>query len=410
MTSVAIVSLNYAPDEHGVAPYSTGLARGLAARGHRVRLLTGFPYYPRWRLPESYRRFRRGLAHTEREEGVDVTRLWHHVPRRSTGVGRVVHEASFAVHAAVRAFLDDARPDVVVGVSPSLLSLGAARLWASRAKVPLGVVVHDLYGRSTSEAGAVGGGRVAAAERALLARADGVAVIHESFRDHLAEVYGIPPERTTVIRNWVHVGGSPSVDQRDARVELGWPTGGIVALHAGNMGVKQDLVNVVEAARIAQHRHEPVHFVLMGDGATRPEVARRAAGLTHVSVVGPVTRELLPTALGAADVLVVNERPGMLGMSLPSKLTSYFCAGRPVVAAAHRDSSTAAELAASRGGCLVEPGDPLALLRAVVDLGGDPVRAAELARAGLRYAHEELGQERALAAYDRWLHDLGGAR
>ncbi|MBD0321819.1 MAG: glycosyltransferase WbuB, partial [Aldersonia sp.] len=46
---VKIVGINYAPETTGIAPYTSGLADGLAARGHRVEVLTGQPHYPQWR-------------------------------------------------------------------------------------------------------------------------------------------------------------------------------------------------------------------------------------------------------------------------------------------------------------------------------------------------------------------------
>jgi len=43
---VVILGINYAPEPTGIAPYTTGLAMGLAERGHDVLVLTGHPHYP----------------------------------------------------------------------------------------------------------------------------------------------------------------------------------------------------------------------------------------------------------------------------------------------------------------------------------------------------------------------------
>jgi colanic acid biosynthesis glycosyl transferase WcaI len=87
---VLVVGLNYAPEHTGIAPYTTGMARGLAQAGHQVHVLAGYPYYPQWRVADGYR----GLRREERDGPVAVTRLRHYVPGDSTGIGRVVHEAS----------------------------------------------------------------------------------------------------------------------------------------------------------------------------------------------------------------------------------------------------------------------------------------------------------------------------
>ena len=55
MTRVLITSLNYAPEETGIAIYSTRLAEHLAARGYRVTVLAGMPHYPAWRVSLVFR-------------------------------------------------------------------------------------------------------------------------------------------------------------------------------------------------------------------------------------------------------------------------------------------------------------------------------------------------------------------
>jgi colanic acid biosynthesis glycosyl transferase WcaI len=46
MSNILIISMYYWPEQSGNAPYSTGLAEHLAARGHMVTALTSMPHYP----------------------------------------------------------------------------------------------------------------------------------------------------------------------------------------------------------------------------------------------------------------------------------------------------------------------------------------------------------------------------
>ena len=52
----------------------------------------------------------------------------------------------------------------------------------------------------------------------------------------------------------------------------------------------------------------------------------------------------------ASDVLLLSERPEMVNMSLPGKLTSYVTAGKPIVAAVASGGATAAEVERSGAG------------------------------------------------------------
>ena len=102
-----------------------------------------------------------------------------------------------------------------------------------------------------------------------------------------------------------------------------------VVLHAGNMGLKQGLERVVQAAALAADTHPEMLFVLMGDGSQRAALAELATGLPNLTFMDPVSQGDFMDTLAAADILLVCESPTVLDMSLPSKLTSYMAAGRP---------------------------------------------------------------------------------
>ena len=139
--------------------------------------------------------------------------------------------------------------------------------------------------------------------------------------------------RIREIRNWTHVDPpdpSASAAFRDAH---GWGADEVVVLHAGNMGYKQGLENVIAAAELAARSDSRARFVLLGDGNQRASLEAAGAGVRALEFFPPVSEEEFPAALGAADVLLVNERPGVAQMAVPSKLTSYFSSGKPILAA-----------------------------------------------------------------------------
>ncbi|WP_226366708.1 glycosyltransferase [Pseudonocardia sp. ICBG162] len=395
---VLVLGLNYPPEVTGIAPYTGGLARALAGAGHRVHVVAGFPHYPQWRIPDGYR----GLRRVERDGEVRLTRVRQPVPADPTGPGRVVMEAAFA---AATCTVRTGRSDAVVVVSPALLTVAAALLRSrlTRGRPPVGVVVQDVYGAAMRETGVLGGRAsrlVGALERALLDRADRIVCIHDTMRDTLVRAGVRTP--VDVIRNWSHV-GTPSVPAAEQRARLGWRPGRVVALHAGNMGAKQGLENVVAAARLAQERDLPIEFVLLGDGSARPGLERLAAGCDRISFLSPLAAGLFESTLAAADVLVLNERASVREMCVPSKLTSYFAAARPVVAASAEGGATAFEIRRSGGGVVVAPERPDLLLDAALGLG---LRPGDTGERGRTYAGTELTPARAETAYRDWVDAL----
>ena len=111
-------------------------------------------------------------------------------------------------------------------------------------------------------------------------------------------------------------------------------------------------------------------------------------------------------ALLAADVLLVNEKATVGDMAVPSKITSYFTSGNPVVAATRADSITAAEIRTSRGGLVVAPESPVDLLEAVEKLGRDKALAEQLGQAGMDFCARALSQTAALDHFEEWVQRL----
>jgi colanic acid biosynthesis glycosyl transferase WcaI len=320
-------------------------------------------------------------------------------------------EVSFGLHVL---FSKWRKPDVVILVSPALLSTGLAGLRSkfSFRRVPTLIWVQDLYSRGMVETGSTGlGGKAAALlESSILRSADAVVAIHDRFRAHITQSLGVDSQNVKVVRNWTHLRHVAAYDVKATREARGWNDTDVIVLHAGNMGMKQGLENVVESARLADTRRSPVKFVLMGDGNQRQKLERIASGIENIEFIDALPDDEFQQTLGAADVLLVNELPAVRDMSVPSKLTSYFNAGVVVVAATDSESVTAAELRASGGGIRVDAGNPAALLETVELLGRDAELARNLGAQGRKFRDETLSEAPAIAYYNEYITSLATSR
>jgi glycosyltransferase involved in cell wall biosynthesis len=405
---IAIIGINYAPEPTGIAPYTTGLAEGLLQRGYEVSVLTGFPHYPQWTSDA-----RSSAVRCEEQiGGVRVRRLSHSVPRELSWVGRAAMEITFGLQLLTTRW---GRPDVVIFVTPPLLAaaIGMIRARLTWCRPAIGVVVHDSYSRGVAETGAATGLSARAiqmVESPVIRAADGVVVIHPGFASDLTGQLGADPWRVRVIRNWRHIDTPDPADILKFREAHGWHSDEVVVLHSGNMGYKQGLENVIAAAELADRSGSKVRFVLLGDGNQRAGLEAAGASVRTLEFHQPVSEHEYPAALGAADVLLVNERPGIAQMSLPSKLTSYFSAGKPILAATDEAGFTHREIQASGAGICVPAGRPDLLLAEALRLGADRALAAELGRAGERYCSSLLSETTALDRYGEWIACLAESR
>lgn len=405
---MTILGLHYSPEPTGNAPYTSSLARGLRELGHQVRVVTGHPHYPDWKIWPGFGQWTR----TERVDGVPVTRLRHYVPRRPTAITRLLSELSFGLRLL---FASWGRPEVVLLVSPALFSSAIVMLRArlSRKRPGIGIWVQDLYSRGVAETGA--GGRAAVAlmtvvESSTLRAADGVAAIHERFKAVMVSRLRVHPDRVAVIRNWSHLPPIVTDDRVDVRARRGWRDDEVIVLHAGNMGAKQALENVVEAAKVADEQGAGIRFVLLGDGNQRARLERLAQGIDRIEFIDPLPDHEFLHTLASADILLVNELPGMADMAVPSKLTSYFGTGLPVLAATDSGSVTASEIAASGAGIRTDAGKPHALVEAALRLAAEPLSSREMGAAGREFRRNHLTAEAAINRYAEWLAGLAPSR
>ncbi len=138
-------------------------------------------------------------------------------------------------------------------------------------------------------------------------------------------------------------------------------------LHAGALYYGRSLSRLLDAARrlIDSNKAFKAQFRLnlLGTLDSRAQAELASSGLNqHVQIQGHVNHAEALAAMSAADVLllVANTTPGAEA-TVPGKLFEYLAMGRPILAVAPLDSSTADILAQTGGGWLVPAGDPEAI-------------------------------------------------
>jgi colanic acid biosynthesis glycosyl transferase WcaI len=398
---ILALSSYYWPETAGNAPYVTGVTEHLASRGHRVVVATGFPHYPEWRSSP------RGLFGTrERRRGVEIRRRRHYVPTSQSALTRAMYEAS--LYATGTTALPRRAPDAIVGWSPTLAGAGLAHAAARIYRRPYGLVFQDLMGPGALQSGVEGGRGIAMlvehAEVELARSAAAVGVIAAGFRAYF-ESHGISPERIHDLPNWSQ-DAAPTESSTETRARFGWSPEDFVCLHAGNMGHKQGLENVLHAA--AAIEDPGIRMVLAGDGNERPKLEALAGelGLSNVTFVPSQPSGEYESMLRAADVLLVNQRATVGEMSLASKLTSYFMAARPVIAAVAERSETARELVRADAGELAPPEDPQALADAIMRFKAAGPEAEAFGMRGRRYAEERLSALQMLERYEAFVETI----
>lgn len=403
--SLLVIGLNYTPEPVGIGPYTAGMCEALARSGHKVTAVVGKPYYPQWRADPAYDG---GWLEAE-QNGVQLVRCPHYVPQDPVGIRRFAHLISFAITAmipAVRIALRD-RPQVVFCVAPALLSVITAILAAWLCGARLWIHVQDFEVEAAFATGLMRSSTPKArfalwVEGWLLQQADRVSTISPQMLAKLGEK-GVPAERRFELRNWADARFRHDPDgARQRRQEWGL-TGRIVALYSGNIGRKQGIEILIDAARLLQHRPD-IAFVICGEGPNRGDLAARAQGLDNVQLHDLQPVEQMGAMMTMADLHVLPQIAGAADLVLPSKLTNMLASGKPVVSTTAPGTGLFSEVQGC--GLCVPPADAHALADAIVELADDAPRRAVLGAAAAARAAERWQQDAILGRLTKELQAL----
>jgi colanic acid biosynthesis glycosyl transferase WcaI len=234
-----------------------------------------------------------------------------------------------------------------------------------------------------------------------VARATRVIALGETMADRLIEGKGADPSRLTVIHNWADTAAIVPSERQNAFSRAHGLDGKFVVLHAGNIGLSQNLDMVIDAAAALRDR-EDILFLFIGGGNRKPALEQAAADrrLGNVRFLPFQPRDQLRWTYAASDVCLVSLKPGLAGFIVPSKLYPILAAGRPYIAAVEPSTEVAALTGRHDCGALIPPGDAAALAAEVLRMAADPPRRARLA-AGARRASELFARDRQVAAHAR---------
>jgi glycosyltransferase involved in cell wall biosynthesis len=365
-------------------------ARELAARGHEVEVLTGFPNYPGGKVYPGYQ-IRPWVR--ERIDGINVIRVALYPSHNNSGLHRVFNYASFALSAAVIGTTLIRKPEVMYVYHPPITVGFAAAVIGFLRRTPFVYDIQDLWPDTVGASGMMSNpaalGLLGKLCKFVYRRASHITVLSPGFKETLAR-RGVPQDKIDVIYNWCDEKVFNVDDDPEAR--RAGSADKFSILFAGTMGTAQGLESVLQAAQICQHIAPTVEFVFVGGGVERARLERMAEEmqLDNVRFMPRQPMHAMGRILAGADALLVHLKADPLfRITIPSKTQTYLAAGKPILMGVRGD---AADLITSSGaGVTCQPGDPGSIAAAAKELAeaGD-IRLAKMGRNGRAFYNREL--------------------
>ena len=406
MKKILIIGLNFFPELTSTGKYTGELAAYLSQQGFLVHVITAPPYYPQWRVAPGYHAWR---FTRENWKGLKIYRcpLW--VPRRPTGLTRLLHLASFALSSLLALAVQlPWKPDLVLCIAPTLMNAPGVLLFTYLCQSKSWLHIQDFELDAALKLGMFPGGhwlaRIAAwLERNLLKKFDKISTISGRMMEGLLNK-DLPTEKCFLLPNWVDTNQIlPLESNNPFRLSLGISMEAVVMLYAGNLGRKQGLGVVIEAAKLLKD-HSNLVFILCGDGAAREDLIYSAEGLPNLIFLPVQSVEKLNRLLNLADIHLLPQRVGAADLVMPSKLSGMLASGKAVIATVHKDTEVGKVI--SKTGVLSPPEDADALASAILELAQSPVERVRLGKKGRNYAVTHWSTEIILRQFDQHLMNL----
>jgi colanic acid biosynthesis glycosyl transferase WcaI len=392
---VRIVLLDYSGH-----PFQAQLSRELARRGHSVWHL----YSRDFQTPKGQ------LVSTPKDPAtLTFAPLTVGAPfQKDTFVKRRAQEQRFGELAGQQ--IRSIGPDVVISSNAPLDA--QIRIQAAAHACGAGFIfwIQDIYSeailRILSRKFGLLGGLIGQwyrrLEFSLLRKSEAVVAISGDFVPILCS-HGVLADRITVVENWAPLDEIVSAPLSEPE-DTGRP---VRFLYSGTLGYKHNPTLLLKLAHTL-----PVEVVVHSEGPVAESLKQmaQASAVTNLAVRPWVPYHDLASTLGDADVLITIIEPDAGIFSVPSKILTYMCAGRPVLASIPLENLGARIVARENAGLVSPPLDEGAFLQNARALMSDPALRRRMAANARAYAEKAFDIEALGARFETIISDALAAR
>jgi glycosyltransferase involved in cell wall biosynthesis len=311
------------------------IAFELQRRGYDVTVLTGIPNYPKGSFLEGYGYFKR---RREVVNGVKVKRVFLLPRGNNRALSLFLNYFSWAFFACIYAvYLGLFKKfDKVFVHQASPVTMGLPGVIVKRIQnIPMYFWVLDLWPESLVSAGGVKNkyilGVFEQIVRLLYRNATKILITSRGFVKSIC-AKGDFKDKIIHFPNWA------DSDLTNTTIQYSLPQlpEGFIVMFAGNIGVAQDVENIINAARITNEKYPSIKYVFLGDGRDRERIEKLVQDYNlndTVVFLGKHPLESMSLFFEKADCMLVSLKDEeIFNLTLPAKVQAYMSASKPILA------------------------------------------------------------------------------
>ena len=338
---------NYFPELTGIGKYNKEMTEWMADNEFDVTVIATYPYYPQWRVQDSYTRkckwYSKEYLQTPKGNTITIYRCPHYVPQNPTGIKRILVDLTFLISAFFQVLMLMRRKkfEYVMTVAPPLTLGLLAVLYKKICKAFFFYHIQDLQVEAARDLNMIKSKRTIRTlfrlERYIMDNADVISSISDGM---IAKIKAKTKKDVLLFPNWVDLNLIYPITNKTAlKQAFGFESADKIVLYSGSIGEKQGIDAILHiAARQKSNRN--IKFVICGSGPykTKLETMAKEISLENVVFLPLQSAEKLNQFLNAADVHLVLQKSNASDLVMPSKLANILAIGGVAVVTADEGS------------------------------------------------------------------------
>lgn len=348
---ITFITVNYAPEDTAIGLYTSQLAEFLVVKGYNVSVITGFPYYPMWKIPADYQS--KPSFYSEEINGVKIFRYKFFVPENRNFFYRTLHILSFNFGNLFN-LKKIKKADLIFCNIPFTTNVMLGMLLKRRLKSKLWTSIKDFEFDAAYESGLLKENFISKAFKKILYKTEAYLFtnsdIISSISFNMVERIKLKAPNTNPVffPDWVDVN---FIDPNKYSQHSFISNDKFTILYSGNIGQKQNWDVYINLAKKLSSFND-IEFVLVGEGAYKNELLARLQQenlLGFVKYYEPIPYEDLSNLLCSADLHILFQKSDVIDSVMPSKILGMMSSARPSIITGDLKSEVAKHIKLSQG-------------------------------------------------------------
>jgi len=403
--NITLIGINFYPEDSAIGLYSTQMVEYLSTQGYAIDVLTGFPYYPEWKIREEYQNKPTFLK--EKKDNINIYRYKQYVPRNPSFKSRILHLVDFTFGSFFNLFKIK-KCDLVICVVPFTTSVLLGLILAKLRGAKVWVHIQDFEFDAAVESGLAGDQKGTKAkvfkglfwiEKKLLNKSDLVSSISYGMIEKLETKTST---NSYFFPNWVDENFiNPEASKQHDYLK----SDKLKVLYSGNIGAKQDWDFFIKVVKHFEHNNL-IEFIVVGAGAKRDWLVEQTRDYKNIKHYDPIVYDNLPDLLCSADLHILFQKNDVVDTVMPSKLLGMMASATPSLVTGNLTSEVAKVFNESKGGAYFDSLQYNECIEYILKIQKDSFFGVDTGRNARKYIIDKFSSVKVLDQFNKRIIEL----